>query len=353
MSRIPAGLKYFVAVAALALPMGVHAQTFKVAKNDIGGTGGTDYIFAEPGTGRVFVSRSTHVMVIEGATGKVLGDIPDSPGNHGIAVSAKSGHGFTTNSGDSTLTMFDLKTLAVIKKLPMHTGGLDGIMYDDFNDRIILTNHSRPIGTVTFVDAKTGDIAGTANLTDTAPEGAASDGKGKLFVNLEGSSKMEVIDAKTMKSIGAPWDLAPCDGPTGIAMDRSTNRLFVGCSNTSVVVDATSGKIVAQIKNGNGVDALGWDQSQKLIYIPAGRDGNVTVVHEDSPDKYTVTATVVTMSGVKTIGVDPAKHMAYGFTPEYGPAPAPAAGTPPPAPGGRGRGPRGPMIGAWFFAISH
>lgn len=347
MSRFSAGLALVVAAAASA-PVHAHAQTFKVDKFDIGGTGRTDYIFAEPGTGRVFVSRSTHVMVIEGATGKVLGDILDSPGNHGIAVSAKSGHGFTTNSGDSTLTMFDLKTLATIRKLPMHTGGLDGIMYDDFNNRIILTNHSRPIGTVTFVDAETGEIAGTANLTDTAPEGAASDGKGKLFVNLEGTDAIELVDARTMKSTGT-WPLGACKGPTGIAMDRTTNRLFVGCGKTSVVVDATSGKIVAEITNGDGVDALGWDQSQKLIYIPAGGDGTVTVVHEDSPDKFTTVATVKTMRGVKTIGVDPVTHRAFGFTPEYGPAPAPAAGAPP---AGRG-GPRGPMIGAWFFAISH
>jgi DNA-binding beta-propeller fold protein YncE len=334
----------------LALPFAAEAQTFSVNKFDIGGTGGTDYITAEAGTGRVFVSRSTHVMVIDGATGKVLGDIPDTPGNHGIAFSAKSNHGFTTNSGDSTVTMFDIKTLAVIKKLPMHTGGLDGIMYDDYMDRIVLTNHSRPVGTVMLLNAATGDIVGTVELADNGPEGAASDGKGKLFINLEGKSMIEVVDTKTMKSLGT-WPLDPCEGPTGIAMDRSSNRIFVGCSKTSVVVDASSGKVVAQIANGDRVDALGWDQSQKLIYIPGGADGNVTVAHEDSPDKYTVVASVPTMAGVKTIGVDPVKHMAYGFTPEYGPAPAPPAGTPPPT--GRGRGPRGPIVGAWFFAISH
>jgi DNA-binding beta-propeller fold protein YncE len=147
----------------------------------------------------------------------------------------------------------------------------------------------------------------------------------------------------------ATWPLAPCDGPTGIAIDRASSRLFVGCGKTSVVVDAVSGKVVAQIANGDGVDALGWDQAQKLIYIPAGRDGTMTVAHEDSPDKYTIVATVKTMTGVKTVAVDPGKHMAYGFVPEYGPAPAPAAGAPP---AGRG-GPRGPMIAAWFFAISH
>ncbi len=338
--------------AVVALPAPGTAQTFKVDKVNIGGDGGHDYIMAESGTGRVFVSRGTHVMVVDGATGKVLGDIPDTPRMHGIAVSAKDNHGFTTNAGDSTVTMFDLKTLAIIKKIPTHTPGLDGIMYDDFSNRIVLTNHSRPIGTVTLIDARSGDIVGTVNLEDTAPEGAASDGKGKLFVNNEGTSTIQVIDEKTMTAI-ASWPLAPCDAPTGIAYDRQNDRIFSGCSNTSVVVDAKTGKIVAQIANGNGVDALGWDPSQKLIYIPAGGSGTVTVVHQDSPDKYTVVATVPTMAGVKTIGVDPVKHVAYGFTPEYGPAPAPAAGVTPPAGGRGGRGPRGPVIGGWFFAITH
>jgi DNA-binding beta-propeller fold protein YncE len=350
MSRSSAALKSAIAAIVVALPIGAHAQTFKVDKVDIKGDGGTDYLTAEAGTGRVFVSRGTHVMVVDGRTGKVLGDIPDTPRTHGIALSAKSNHGFTTNAGDSTVTMFDLKTLAVIKKIHPGTDGLDGIMHDDFNDRIILTNHSRPIGSVTVIDAASGDVVGSVPLADNGPEGAASDGKGKLFVNLEGKSMIEVIDLKAMKSLGT-WPLGPCDGPTGIAMDRTTNRIFSGCSDTSVVVDATSGKVVAKIKNGGGVDALGWDQSQKLIYIPAGRDGGITVVHEDSPDTYTVVATVATMPGVKTIAVDPAAHMAYGFTPEYGPAPAPAAGAPPPT--GRGRGPRGPVIAGWFFAISH
>ena len=336
--------------SALAWPRVSPAQTFKAAKFSIGGDGGTDYLTAEPGTGRVFVSRGTHVMVVDGPTGRIVADIPDTPGTHGIALAPKSGRGFITNGGDSTVTMFDLKTLAVIKKIPVATGGLDGIMYEDFSDRIILTNHSRPIGTAVALDAKTGDIVGTAQLEDNGPEGAASDGKGKIFVNNEGTSTMQVLDVKTMKVL-ASWTLAPCEGPTGIAYDRTTNRIFSGCSKTSVVVDATTGKIVATIANGDGVDALGWDPVEKLIYIPAGRDSTVTVVHEDAPDRYTVVATVATMRGAKTISVDPVKHVAYLFQPEYGPAPAPAPRAPPPQPGARP--PRGPIIAAWFFAISH
>ena len=349
MNRLRFHLSVSLAALMAAATTG-QAQQFKVAKYSIGGEGGTDYIVAEPGTGRVFVSRSTHFMVVDGATGKVLGDIPDTPRAHGVALAPKWKHGFTTNAGDSTVTMFDLATLAPIRKIQTHTGGLDGIMYDAFSDRAILTNHSRPIGTLTALDPRTGDIAATVELEDTSPEGAAADGKGHIFVNNEGTNTIQVIDVKTWKAT-ASWPLAPCEGPTGIGYDKVTNRLFSGCSKTSVVVDASTGKVVASIPNGTRVDALGWDPSKKLIYIPNGGEGNVTVVHQDSADKYTVVATVPTFSGAKSIAVDPTTHNAYLFQPERGPAPPPAAGAPP-APAGRGRGPQGPIIAAWFIVIT-
>src|SRR3989442_6244662 len=139
-------------LAAIMAPRVGHAQTFKVEKFNIGGDGGTDYVTAEPGTGRVFVSRGMHAMVVDGSTGKVLGDIPDTPRMHGIALVATYNHGFTTNGGDSTVTMFDIKTLVPIKKIKVAIGGLDGIMYDAADDRVILTNHSRPIGTAVAID---------------------------------------------------------------------------------------------------------------------------------------------------------------------------------------------------------
>src|SRR6516164_1473891 len=132
----------------IAVPVIGHAQKFKVEKFDIKGDGGTDYVAVEAATGRVFVSRATHMMVVEGATGKVLGDIPDTPRVHGAGIATKAGHGFTTNGSDQTVTMFDLKTLGVIKKITVGPG-LDGIMFDEPDDKIILTNHSRPIGTLT------------------------------------------------------------------------------------------------------------------------------------------------------------------------------------------------------------
>jgi DNA-binding beta-propeller fold protein YncE len=334
--------------ASLAASLAAQAPAFKVDKYDIKGDGGTDYVAVEAATGRVFVSRSTHMMVVEGATGKVLGDIPNTPGVHGAGIATKAGHGFTTNGGDQTVMMFDLKTLAEIKRTKVGPG-LDGIMYDEADDKIILTNHSRPIGTLTAIDPHTGDVVATVELEDTAPEGAATDGKGRIFVNNESKNTIQVIDVKTWKAI-ASWPLAPCEGPTGIAYDKASNRIFSGCSRTSVVVDPDTGKVVASIANGTRVDALGWDAAKKLIFIPNGGEGNVTVVHQDSPDKYSVVATVPTFAGAKTICVDPNTHNVYLFQPERGPAPPPPPDAPPP-PAGRGRGPQGPIVAAWFIAL--
>jgi DNA-binding beta-propeller fold protein YncE len=203
------------------------------------------------------------------------------------------------------------------------------------------------------INPTSGEIVGKAELEDNGPEGAAADGKGHIFVNNEGKSTIQVIDIKTWKAT-ASWKLDPCDGPTGIAYDKPSNRIFSGCSKNSVVVDASSGKVVATIANGTRVDALGYDPAQKLIYVPNGGEGNVTVAHQDSADKYSVVATVDTFRGAKTICVDPTTHTAYLFQPERGPAPAPDPNAPAPAAGQRGgRGPQGPIVAAWFIKITH
>ena len=342
-------IEHCVIAVLMVAPLTGGAQTFKVEKWQIGGDGGHDYITADPGKHRVFVSRGTKVMVVDGRNGKVIDSIPFTLRVHGIALAQREKHGFTTNAGDSTLTQFELGTGRIVQNIRVDAGGLDGIMYDDASHQIVLTNHSNP-GTVITLDAQTGDHTGTAVIEDRAPEGAATDGKGKLYVNLESKNAMQVFDISMMKSL-ATWPLAPCEGPTGIAFDRKNNRVFAGCSKTSVVLDAKTGTVVATIANGEGVDALGWDPEEKLIYIPAGRSGNVTVVRQDGPDKYTTIATVPTMVGAKTITVDPVTHRAYAVALERGPAPAPAAGAAPPVAGARP--PQAPIIGAWFMAISH
>ena len=299
----------------------------------------------------MFVSRSTHMMVVEGATGKVLGDIPNTPGVHGAGIATKAGHGFTTNSGDQTVTMFDLKTLAVIKQIKVGPG-LDGIMYDEPDDKIILTNHSRPIGTLTALDPA--DRRHRRHRR-TRRHGARRRRGRRQGPHLRQQRRQEHDPGDRREDVeGDRLVAARAMRRTrrGSPTTRRRTGIFSGCSKTSVVVDASTGKVVASIPNGTRVDALGWDPSKKLIYIPNGGEGNVTVVHQDSADKYTVVATVPTFAGAKTIAVDPTTHNAYLFQPERGPAPPPAAGAPPPAPaGGRGRGPQGPIVAAWFIVI--
>ncbi|HKR10337.1 MAG TPA: hypothetical protein VJS39_14175 [Gemmatimonadaceae bacterium] len=336
-----------IALIATLSTTQLNAQTFSTQKMSIGGDGFFDYLSVDTATNRVFVSRGTHIMVIDGSTGQLVGDIPNTPRVHGAMLVPSENHGFTTNGGDSSVTMFDLKTLAVIKKIPAGIDGLDGFMYDAPTNTMLSLNHSHPTGTAVVIDAKSGNVIARVNLSGNGPEGGVSDGKGRIFINIEDKNAIDVVDDKTWKVV-ATWKIDPCDGPTGIAMDHETNRIFSGCGKTSVVVDAGTGKVVAQIPNGEGVDGLAFDPSQKLIYIPDGRGGNVTVVHEDSPDKYTVVATVPTMQGARTITVNDKTHVAYVFTPEFGPPPANA---PPPQPGRRG--PRGPIIASWLIALKH
>jgi len=330
----------------LAAAMPGRAQTFKIEKWQIGGAGGHDYITAEAGTNRVFVSRGNSVLIVDGTNGKLLDSIPFTLRVHGAGLAPRFKHGFTTNAGDSTVTWFELGNLRIIDNIKIDAGGLDGITYDETSQQIILTNHSNP-GTIMTLNAQTGELSGTMVLDDRAPEGAVADGKGRIYVNLESKNAVQVVDANLVKNI-AQWPVAPCEGPTGIAYDTKHARLFVACSKTSIVFDAKSGKQVATIPNGDGVDGLAWDQEQGLLYIPAGRSGNVTVVKQESPDKYTVVASVQTAPGTKTITLDPKTHRVYTLALERGPAPPPPANA---APGARP--PQAPIVGATFFAISH
>src|SRR5262245_62759941 len=246
-----------LAAAILALPCGLAAQSFKVEKVNIGGHGGHRYISVDPGSGRVFVSRGTHVMVVD-PSGKVLGDIANTPRVHGVAFATKHNHGFTTNGGDSTSTMFDLKTLQELKRVHAGINGLDGIMYDETTEKILTINHSTP-GTAVVIDAKSGDVVSTITLTGNAPEGGVADGRGRIFINIEDKNAIDVVDTKTWK-VTATWPITACQGPTGIAYDKNANRIFSGCSKKSVVVDAASGEGVGEVENGEGVGGRGWER---------------------------------------------------------------------------------------------
>ena len=270
-SRIAVAAVLALGVAATTIS---NAQNFAVDRWNIGGEDGTDYLTAQDGTGRVFVSRGNRVMVVDGLTGGLLGEVVDTPRVHGIAIAPKSNHGFTTNGGDSTVTMFDLKTLAVIKKIRVPNGGLDGIMFDEYDDKVILTNHSGPTGMLVAIDPDSGAIVGTAELEDTAPEGAAPNGKGWVYVNNEKKNTIQIVDVMTWKTIKS-WPVAPCENPTGIAYDRHSDRIC---------------RCRQDLGRGRDQEGRGHDQERRpgrrsglgpiaaTMYIPGGTPGNVTVV---------------------------------------------------------------------------
>lgn len=293
-----------------------QAPEFTIEKFDIGGELGTDYIAAEPGTSRVFVPLETHVVVIDGRSGKAIGAIPGTPRARSVALAHRWNRGFTTNAGDSTVTVFDLQTLALIKKIRIPVGGLGRIMYDAVADRIVLTNHSRPKGTATVIDPKEGTVVGNVTLDDTAPQGAVGDDRGRIYVANKTGSRIQVFDVKTLKVLHS-WPTAPCVGPSGVALDLRTNRLFAGCNNRSVVIDPNTGKIIASFANGDAVDGLAWDPGDYLLYIPSG-SGNITVVRMISPNSYAVVKTIPTVRGASTLAHDPSGRVVYQFQRENG-----------------------------------
>jgi DNA-binding beta-propeller fold protein YncE len=260
--------------------------------------------------------------VLDTASGKVVGDIPDTVGVHGVALAPEIGRGFTSNGRAATVTIFDLKTLATIGHAS--TGqNPDAIVYDSISRRVFTMNGRS--GDATAIDAATGKVAGTL-LPGGKPEFAVADGRGR-YVNLEDKSQEVVLDSRKLEVV-ARWSLAPCEEPTGLALDPEHRRLFAGCHNQLMaVLDADSGKLVATLPIGRGVDATAFDPGLQYAYASNG-EGTLTVVHEDAPDKFTVMDNVPTQRGARTMALDPATHQVYLATADFAPMPAPVPGQP-------------------------
>ncbi len=313
----------FAAAAVLAGPSRYHLKN----KIKLGGEGGWDYITFDAAAGRLYISRATHVTVLDAASGKVAGDIPDTQGVHGIALAPDLGRGFTSNGRSASVTIFDMKTLAVIGNAK--TGeGPDAIVYDPASHRVFTMNGRAKSSTA--IDAATGNVAGTIELGG-RPEFAVADGKGHVYVNLEDKSDELELDTVKLAALKR-WPMAPCTEPSGLAMDREHRRLFAGCDNKLMaVIDADNGKVIATPAIGEGVDANGFDPGTQCAFSSNG-DGTLTVVHEDSPDKFTVVENVATQRGARTMALDEKTHDVYLVTAEFGPRPAPTADNPRPRP---------------------
>ena len=318
-----------LSVSLAALAWAAAGPGYHVAKTyTLGGEGGWDYLNADANARRLYISRGTHVIVLDVDSGKTVGDIPDTQGVHGIALAPDLGRGFTSNGREGTVTIFDTQTLKPIGEKVKVGENPDAILYDPASKRVFTFNGRSQDASA--IDATSGKVLGTIKL-DGKPEFAASDGQGTVFVNIEDKSELTVIDPSTL-AVKAKWPLAPCTEPSGLAIDRKHRRLFAGCDNKMMaVVDADSGKVLATPAIGEGVDATAYDDETGLAFASCG-EGVLTVVKQESPDKYSVAENAQTERGSRTMALDSKTHDVYTVTAKFGPRPAATADNPHPRP---------------------
>jgi DNA-binding beta-propeller fold protein YncE len=290
--------------SALAVPPG--ASGYHVVKTiPIGGPGKWDYIVVDTAARRVYVTHSTHVVVLDADSDAVVGDIPDTPGVHGVALAPDLGRGFTSNGKANTVTIFDLKTLKPISTVKSGGANPDAIYYDAASKRVFVFNGRT--ANAAAINATDGKVAGTIAVGG-KPEFAAGDGQGHVYVNVEDKSQLLEIDAQKL-SVLHRWPLPGCKEPSGLAIDQKNHRLFSVCGNKKMmVVNADTGKVVATPAIGEDPDAAGFDPETQLVFSSNGESGDLTVIHEDSADKYTVLDNVPTKKYARTMAIDLKTH---------------------------------------------
>ena len=296
------------ALALLVSTAGAQSiSEYKVTRRiELGGEGGWDYLTFDASARRLYVTRATRVMVVDVDGGKLVGEIPGTPGVHGVALVSALDRGVTSNGRDDSATIFDLKTLQTIATVK--TGGKpDSILFDKPSGDV-LTFDGRT-NDVTIIDPKKAAAIGNIVLPG-RPETGVSDGRGKIFVNLEDKNQIAVIDLESRKVL-TTWPLEGCDGPTGLSMDVINRRLFSGChSGVLVVVDADSGKNIQKLPIGQKVDATAFDSGTQLIFTSNG-EGTISIIKQDSPNSYRNLQSVTTLPGAKTMALDPTRHTIY------------------------------------------
>ena len=317
-----AALLCAAAVPALAAGSGYHV----LKSVTLGGDGGFDYLNMDPATGYLWITRGSHLMVVDVDAGKVLKDITGLMGIHGNAFAG--GKAYVSEGGANKVSVFDAKSFAKLSEAATGTGP-DGILYDEASKRVFAFNGRS--GDATAIDTATGKPAGNVALGG-KPEAASSDGAGTIFTNVENKNELVAFDAKTL-AVKAHYPLTGCDSPSGQAMDVAHSRIFAVCDGGVMTVsDAKSGKVVTTVKIGDGPDAARFDAATGLIFSSNGGSGTMTVVHEDSPDKYTVLDNVETAKGARTMELDPKSHRLFVVSSVMNPAPAATADNPRPRP---------------------
>ncbi len=335
---LPSTLRWSVKLLAAALvsvpAIAGHAQSapaagYHITKTiPVGADGGWDYVTIDAVARRLYVSHATKMVVVDIDRDTVVGELRDTPGIHGIAIAPALGRGFTSNGRDSSVTIFDLKSLAVLGRVKVTGANPDAIHFDALTKRVFTFNGRS--ANATALDATTGAVLGTIALAG-KPEFAQTDGRGRLFVNIETDpGQIQVIDTRTLK-VTATYTLTGCDGPSGLAYDRAHDRLFSVCGNRVLAVsNPTSSRMVTTMPIGPGVDAVSYDESEKLLLASNGGDGTMSVIRQESADTYTSLGDATTRVGSRTMTIDPKTHRAYLATVQYGPTPAPTAEQPRP-----------------------
>ena len=308
LATVAVGVLSFVPLAMAAPPADGYSVTKKIA---IPGQGSWDYLIVDEGARRLYVSHATQVEVVDVDSESVVGKIPNTAGVHGIAIAAELGRGFTSNGKSSTVTIFDLKTLKPIADVP--TGQKpDAIIFDPATSRVFAFNGGG--NSATAIDAATGKVAGTVELGG-GPEYAAADGKGSVYNNLEDENLVLKIDSRKLK-VEQRWPTAPCANPSSMAIDNANHRLFIGCrSKVMAVLNTETGKVITTVPIGDHVDATAYDPETKLIFNSNG-EGTITVIREESPDKYSVVESVKTLPKAKTMALDAKTHRLFLSTAE-------------------------------------
>jgi YVTN family beta-propeller protein len=294
----------------------------------IGGEGGWDILTIDSAANRLYLSHTAKVVVVDLNKNAVVGEIADTPGVHAFVAVPEMGRGFSSNGKESKSSVVDLTTLKTISKVD--TGqNPDAIVYEPRHDEVYVFNHTGHSATV--IDAKTATLSATIELGGT-PEFAAVDEKtGRVYCNIEDKSEVAVIDA-TKHEVVARWSLAPGEEPSGIALDVAHHRLFAGCHNKMMVMlDTGTGKVVAKVTIGAGVDGCAFDNASQLAFASCG-DGTTTIAKEETPQKLSVVQTLKTERGARTMALDPKTHRIYLPTAQFQPAPSPSPGASPARP---------------------
>jgi YVTN family beta-propeller protein len=319
---------FFAASVLLIFTGTASGQNYKLIRRiPVGAEGGWDYIKVDADAQRLYVARGDHMMIVDEVSGKVLGDIPNTKGIHGTAIASTLGKGYTSNGQASTVTVFDLKTLKPITDIKTTGDNPDSIIYDPETKRVFTMNGRSNNSTV--IDATTDKVVGTVDLGG-KPEEPALDGRGNMFVNLEDKSSIMEFDTKTL-AVKGTWSLAPCDGPSALAADTKNHRLFAACDKMIAVFNPDTGKVVATPAIGGDPDGDGFDPGTGLVFASV-REGLLTVIHQDSPDKYSIVGNVNTQFGARTMTLDPKTHHVFTETADFNPAAPPTPDNPRPRP---------------------